>query len=129
MGDTTSMAIISPRVIFTEADSTAAAGTVAAGTDRRKEEMTNRIAKKNLLNPPITAKSTAEPYYEEVGITGQVAILTEKNIRLANYWKRFCSLRQIVRSWRSTESCQEVYHRRGLPRTGARSTREESVGF
>jgi hypothetical protein len=41
MGDTTSMAIISPRVIFTEADSTAVAGTAAAGTDRRKEEMTN----------------------------------------------------------------------------------------
>ena len=44
----------------------------------------------NPLNPLIAAKSTAEPYYEEVGITGQVAILTEgarENMRCANCWE------------------------------------------
>jgi len=46
MGDTTSMAIISPRVISMEADFTAAdfmeaAGTAVAATGRREEEMTD----------------------------------------------------------------------------------------
>lgn len=41
MGDTTSMAIISPRVISMEADFTAVDFTAAAGTGRREEEITN----------------------------------------------------------------------------------------
>jgi hypothetical protein len=41
MGDTTSMAVISPRVISTEADFAAVDFTAAAGTGRREEEITN----------------------------------------------------------------------------------------
>jgi hypothetical protein len=41
MGDTTSMAIISPRVISMEADFTAVGLTAVAGTGRREEEITN----------------------------------------------------------------------------------------
>jgi hypothetical protein len=41
MGDTTSMAVISPRVISMEADFTAVDFTAAAGTGRREEEITN----------------------------------------------------------------------------------------
>ena len=41
MGDTTSMAIISPRVISMEADFMEAAGTAVAATGRREEEMTD----------------------------------------------------------------------------------------
>jgi hypothetical protein len=41
MGDTTSMAIISRRVISMEADFTAVDFTAAAGTGRREEEITN----------------------------------------------------------------------------------------
>jgi hypothetical protein len=41
MGDTTSMAIISPRVISMEADFTAAAATPVEATGRREEEMTD----------------------------------------------------------------------------------------
>ena len=41
MGDTTSMAIISPRVISMEADFTAVDFTAVAGTGRREEAITN----------------------------------------------------------------------------------------
>jgi hypothetical protein len=41
MGDTTSTAIISPRVISMVADSTEAVGTAVAATVRREEEMTD----------------------------------------------------------------------------------------